>query len=83
MKYQQNSKNISTPDEQSDQDDMEEVYEPLESEIIGYAAFLGMNLPEDNDLLYIAEEGVSSNSKLTVLVKSASTTPMASLQQRK
>jgi len=28
-------------------------------EIIGYAEFLGMDLKEDADLLYIAEEGVS------------------------
>lgn len=27
-------------------------------EIREYAAFLGMELPEDNDLLYIAKEGL-------------------------
>jgi hypothetical protein len=41
----------------SDLDDEE--YEPTEQEIIGYAEFLGMDLDEDRDLLYIAEEGVS------------------------
>jgi hypothetical protein len=40
-------------------DNDEEVYEPNEQEIIGYAEFLGMVLPDDADLLYIAEEGVS------------------------
>ena len=29
-------------------------------EIIEYAKFLGMDLDEDQDLMYIAEEGVSS-----------------------
>lgn len=28
-------------------------------EILEYAKFLGMNLDEDRDLLYIAEEGVT------------------------
>lgn len=42
-----------------DQDDLEEVYEPTQQEILQYAEFLGMNLQEDADLLYIAEEGVS------------------------
>ena len=37
----------------------EEEYEPTEQEIIGYADFLGMDLVEDRDLFYIAEEGVS------------------------
>ena len=29
-------------------------------EIIGYAEFLGMDLTEDKDLLYIAEEGLKA-----------------------
>ena len=29
-------------------------------EIIGYAEFLGMDLTEDRDLLYIAEEGLKA-----------------------
>ena len=37
----------------------EEEYEPTQQEILGYAEFLGMSLPEDADLFYIAEEGVS------------------------
>ena len=43
---------------ENDQNDEEE-YEPTQQEIFGYAEFLGMNLPDDADLLYIAEEGVS------------------------
>lgn len=46
-----------TLDDNSDLDDEEE-YQPTEQEIIDYAKFLGMVLPEDHDLLYIAEEGV-------------------------
>lgn len=30
------------------------------TEIIGYAEFLGMDLKEDEDLLYIAEEGLKA-----------------------
>lgn len=40
-------------------DEEDQAYEPTEQEIIGYAEFLGMILPEDADLLYIAEEGVN------------------------
>lgn len=47
-----------TLDDNSDSDEEEE-YQPTEQEIIDYAKFLGMVLPEDSDLLYIAEEGVS------------------------
>lgn len=47
------------PDSNEDQDDVEEIYDPTQNEIIGYAEFLGMVLPDDADLLYIAEEGVS------------------------
>ena len=32
----------------------------LDSEINGYAEFLGMDLKEDADLLYIAEEGLKA-----------------------
>jgi len=42
---------------ENDQNDEEE-YEPTQQEILGYAEFLGMSLPDDTDLLYIAEEGV-------------------------
>ena len=41
------------------QDDMSE-YQPNQQEIIGYAEFIGMQLPEDADLLYIAEEGLKA-----------------------
>lgn len=44
-----------------DESDDEE-YEPTEQEIVGYAEFLGMDVKEDADLLYIAEEGVSKTS---------------------
>lgn len=37
----------------------DEEYEPTEQEIVGYAEFLGMDVNEDADLLYIAQEGVS------------------------
>jgi len=50
----------------------DEEYEPTEQEIIGYAEFLGMDLDEDRDLFYIAEEGVSIGTVLTVVVESAS-----------
>ena len=40
------------------EDDSDGVYEPTEQEIIGYAEFLGLNLKEDSDLLFIAEEGL-------------------------
>ena len=50
--------NISAQQYNSSELDDEE-YEPTEQEIIGYAEFLGMDLDEDKDLLYIAEEGVS------------------------
>ena len=33
---------------------------PLFLEIVGYAEFLGMDLEEDADLLYIAEEGLKA-----------------------
>ena len=38
----------------------DEEYEPTEQEIIGYAEFLGMDLKEDADLLFIAEEGLKA-----------------------
>ena len=54
------------------EDSDDEEYEPTEQgkhpylisifdlEIIGYAEFLGMDLKEDADLLYIAEEGLKA-----------------------
>jgi hypothetical protein len=52
--------------------DEDEDYDPSEegkvqklltsSEIIEYAKYLGMELPEDNEFLYIAVEGVSINT---------------------
>lgn len=50
----------SAESSENDQVDEEE-YEPTQQEIFGYAEFLGMSLPDDADLLFIAEEGVSVN----------------------
>lgn len=36
----------------------EEAYEVTEEELFGYAEFLGIRLPEEEDLLWIAEEGI-------------------------
>ena len=36
----------------------EEVYEVTEEELMGYAEFLGIQLPEEEDLMWIAEEGI-------------------------
>ena len=53
-------KNYADGIESSENDqNEEEEYEPTQQEIFGYAEFLGMSLPDDADLLYIAEEGVS------------------------
>jgi len=46
--------------EQQVEDSDDEEYEPTEQEIIGYAEFLGMDLKDDADLLYIAEEGLKA-----------------------
>ena len=39
---------------------IDENYEPNEEEIQEYALFLGLDLPEDEDLLYIAREGLKA-----------------------
>ena len=39
---------------------IDENYEPTEEEIQEYALFLGLDLPEDEDLLYIAREGLKA-----------------------
>ena len=72
----------SAESSENDQIDEEE-YEPTQQEIYGYAEFLGMTLPDDADLLYIAEEGVSFSSCLKFLkVKSTCARALESLQQR-
>ena len=38
----------------------------LYSEILEYAKFLGMSLPEDNELLWIAVEGVTIDILMSV-----------------
>ena len=40
------------------QDDDDEDYEPDEEEIFSYAEYLGIKLPEEEDLLFIAREGL-------------------------
>lgn len=40
--------------------DEDEIYEPNEKEIIGYAEFLGMDPEVDKEFLYIAIEGLSA-----------------------
>eukprot|EP01017_Pseudomicrothorax_dubius_P012380 TRINITY_DN1507_c0_g2_i1.p1 TRINITY_DN1507_c0_g2~~TRINITY_DN1507_c0_g2_i1.p1 ORF type:complete len:890 (+),score=272.40 TRINITY_DN1507_c0_g2_i1:52-2721(+) len=42
------------------EEDNNSEYEPTEQEIIEYSRFLGMSLPEDRDLLYIAREGLKA-----------------------
>ena len=42
------------------EEEINENYEPTDEEIIEYARFLGMNLKEDKDLLYIAKEGLKA-----------------------
>ena len=37
----------------------DEEFKPTQNEILEYAQFLGMDIMQDQDLLYIAEEGVS------------------------
>jgi len=61
MKAQKNMQ-LAASAESSENDQVdEEEYEPTQQEIFGYAEFLGMSLPDDADLLFIAEEGVSVN----------------------
>ena len=42
------------------EEDIDENYEPTQEEIEEYARFLQMDLPEDNDLLWIAKEGLKA-----------------------
>jgi hypothetical protein len=74
--------NISAQQYNSSELDDEE-YEPTEQEIIGYAEFLGMDLDEDKDLLYIAEEGVSIFDSLKpCLVESSGSRTLEGLFKR-
>jgi hypothetical protein len=45
----------------------EDEFKPTQNEILEYAQFLGMDIVQDEDLLYIAEEGVSSLFKFKML----------------
>ena len=38
-------------------------YEPTDAEVEEYAKWLGMQLPEDEDLLYIAREGAMKRKR--------------------
>jgi centrosomal protein CEP164 len=42
------------------EEDIDEDYEPTQAEIDEYAAWLGMNRPEDDDLLWVASEGLKA-----------------------
>jgi len=35
-------------------------YEPTEEELLEYATWLGMNLPEERELLWVAREGLKA-----------------------
>ncbi|KAH8608781.1 WW domain [Trypanosoma vivax] len=40
--------------------DIDDAYEPTQDEIAEYAEWMGMKLPEDNEFLYIAREGLKA-----------------------
>ncbi len=42
------------------EEDLDEDYEPTQEEIDEYAKWLGMNIPDDNDLLWIATEALKA-----------------------
>ncbi|CAG9320180.1 unnamed protein product [Blepharisma stoltei] len=42
------------------EEEIDENYEPTEEEIIEYGIWLGLTLPDDEDLLYIAREGLKA-----------------------
>lgn len=42
------------------EEEIDENYEPTEEDVLEYAKFLGMDIKEDKDLLYIAKEGLKS-----------------------
>ena len=42
------------------EEDIDPNYVPTDEEIKEYAESLGLNLPEDNDLLYLAREGIKA-----------------------
>ena len=73
---------VTTSGDSSENDQIQdEEYEPTQEEINGYAEFLGMSLPDDADLLYIAEEGVSLPCCLSFLkVESPCARALESLQ---
>ena len=42
------------------EEDFDPSYEPTQDEIVEYAEFLGMHLQDDNDLMWIAREGLKA-----------------------
>lgn len=42
------------------EEEIDEAYDPTEDEILDYAKWLGMKLPEDRDFIYIAKEGLKA-----------------------
>ena len=53
LSYESSSSNVQILEEEDD-----EFYEPTDDEIIEYAEYLGMDIEEDSDLLWIAREGL-------------------------
>ena len=46
------------------EEEIDPTYEPSRDEVLEYAKFLGMNLAEDEDLLWIAREGLKVRALL-------------------
>ena len=46
----------------------DEDYQPTQDDVIEYAKFLGMDVDTDKDLFYIAEEGVSKEIQILILL---------------
>ena len=42
-------------------EEVEENYEPVEDEVLEYATYLGINLKEDPELIWIAKEGLRTS----------------------
>lgn len=53
LSYESSSSNVQILEELDD-----EFYEPTDDEIIEYGEYLGMDIEEDSDLLWIAREGL-------------------------
>ena len=42
------------------EEELDEDYEPTKDEIVEYAKYLGMDLKQDEDLFYVAKEGLKA-----------------------